>query len=146
MALDDPKTLVSTEWLAAHLNDPDLRILDASWYLPDMGRDGRAEYDAAHIPGARFFDIDEITDARSGLPHMAPPPEKFVTRMRAMGVGDELAHSSIRFGIGRSTTEEEVDYAADRIIETVVRLRDLSPLYEMALEGIDLATVSWTGH
>ena len=88
MALDDPKTLVSTEWLAAHLNDPDLRILDASWYLPDMGRDGRAEYDAAHIPGARFFDIDEITDARSGLPHMAPPPEKFVTRMRAMGVGD----------------------------------------------------------
>ena len=66
--------------------------------------------------------------------------------LRAMGVGDELAHSSIRFGIGRSTTEEEIDYAADRIIETVVRLRDLSPLYEMALEGIDLATVSWTGH
>ena len=66
--------------------------------------------------------------------------------LRAMGVGDELAHSSIRFGIGRSTTEEEIDYAADRIIETVVRLRELSPLYEMALEGIDLATVSWTGH
>jgi len=57
---DDPKTLVSTEWLAAHLKDPDLRVLDASWYLPDTGRDAKAEYQAAHIPGARFFDIDEI--------------------------------------------------------------------------------------
>ncbi|WP_413872820.1 3-mercaptopyruvate sulfurtransferase [Albidovulum sp.] len=88
MAEDDPKTLVSTDWLERHLKDPDLRLLDASLYLPDMGRDARAEYDAAHIPGARFFDIDEISDARSELPHMAPPPEKFVSRMRAMGVGD----------------------------------------------------------
>lgn len=85
---DDPKTLVSTDWLAAHLRDPDLRILDASWYLPDAGRDPRAEYAAAHIPGARFFDIDEISDQRSALPHMAPPTEKFMSRMRAMGVGD----------------------------------------------------------
>ena len=85
---DDPKSLVSTDWLAAHLKDPDLRILDASFYLPDMGRDARAEYDAAHIPGARFFDIDEISDHRSELPHMVPPAEKFVSRMRAMGVGD----------------------------------------------------------
>ncbi|WP_114965478.1 3-mercaptopyruvate sulfurtransferase [Alkalilacustris brevis] len=85
---DDPRTLVSTGWLAEHLSDPDLRVLDASWYLPDVGRDGRAEYDAAHIPGARFFDIDEISDLRSDLPHMAPPPEKFISRMRAMGVGD----------------------------------------------------------
>ena len=86
--MDDPKTLVSTGWLAAHLADPDLRVLDASWYLPDMGRDARAEYHAAHIPGARFFDIEEISDQRSSLPHMAPPPEKFISRMRAMGVGD----------------------------------------------------------
>lgn len=85
---DDPKTLVSTDWLAAHLKDPDLRILDASWYLPTANRNARAEYDAAHIPGARFFDIDEISDQRSSLPHMAPPPEKFISRMRAMGVGD----------------------------------------------------------
>ena len=85
---DDPKTLVSTYWLARHLWDPDLRILDASWYLPDGGRDPRSEYQAAHIPGARFFDIDEISDLRSSLPHMAPPPEKFVSRMRAMGIGD----------------------------------------------------------
>ncbi|WP_425098193.1 3-mercaptopyruvate sulfurtransferase [Tropicibacter sp. S64] len=86
--MDDPKTLVSTEWLAKHLKDPDLRILDASWYMPAMNRDPRAEYEAAHIPGARFFDIDEISDARSDLPHMAPPVEKFMSRMRAMGVGD----------------------------------------------------------
>ncbi|TNJ43012.1 3-mercaptopyruvate sulfurtransferase [Phaeobacter sp. B1627] len=86
--MDDPKTLVSTDWLAAHLKDPDLRILDASWYLPQMERDARAEYEAGHIPGARFFDIDEISDHRSDLPHMAPPVEKFMSRLRAMGVGD----------------------------------------------------------
>jgi thiosulfate/3-mercaptopyruvate sulfurtransferase len=87
-AKDDPKTLVSTDWLAAHLRDPDLRVLDASWYLPDTGRNAQAEYTAAHIPGARFFDIDAMSDHRSALPHMAPPPEKFISRMRAMGVGD----------------------------------------------------------
>ncbi len=85
---DDPTTLVSTDWLGRHLNDPDLRLLDASWHMPDAGRDARADYEAAHIPGARFFDIDEIADQRSELPHMAPPTEKFVSRMRAMGIGD----------------------------------------------------------
>ncbi|MEM6609191.1 MAG: 3-mercaptopyruvate sulfurtransferase [Pseudomonadota bacterium] len=88
MAADDPKTLVSTEWLDAHLNDPDLRVLDGSFYLPDAGRNARAEFEASHIPGARFFDIDEISDHRSSLPHMAPPTEKFMSRMRKMGVGD----------------------------------------------------------
>lgn len=85
---DDPKTLVSTDWLAQHLKDPDLRIIDASWHMPDTGRDAKAEYMAAHIPGARFFDIDDISDHRSDLPHMAPPVEKFISRMRAMGIGD----------------------------------------------------------
>ena len=88
MATDDPKTLVSTDWLGAHLKDPDLRILDGSWYLPGTDRDAKAEYDAAHIPGARFFDIDDISDSRSALPHMAPTTEKFMSRLRAMGVGD----------------------------------------------------------
>ncbi|MBT4873292.1 MAG: 3-mercaptopyruvate sulfurtransferase [Marinovum sp.] len=88
MAVEDPKTLVSTAWLAAHLKDPDLRVLDGSWYLPTMQRNARAEYEAAHIPGARFFDIDDISDHRSELPHMVPPVEKFLSRMRAMGVGD----------------------------------------------------------
>jgi len=86
--IDDPKTLVSTEWLADHLRDPDLRVIDASWYLPSMGRDAKAEYNEGHIPNARFFDLDEISDSRSSLPHMAPPPEKFMSRLRAMGVGD----------------------------------------------------------
>jgi len=84
----DPKTLVTTDWLAAHLKDPDLRILDASWYLPTEARNGAEEYRTEHIPGARFFDIDDNSDNRSELPHMAPPVEKFMSRMRAMGVGD----------------------------------------------------------
>ena len=85
---DDPRTLVSTAWLARRLEAPDLRVLDATWHMPGSDRDARAEYEAAHIPGARFFDIDEISDSRSDLPHMAPSPEKFMSRMRAMGVGD----------------------------------------------------------
>ncbi len=88
MPYSDPRILVSTDWLEAHLKDPDLRILDASWYLPADARDVAGEYAAEHIPGARFFDIDEIADLRSDLPHMAPPVEKFMSRMRAMGVGD----------------------------------------------------------
>jgi len=80
--------LVSTEWLARHLNAPDLRIVDASWYLPAMQRDGKAEYAKQHIPGAVFFDIDEISDTDSDLPHMLPSPEKFTSRMRRLGIGD----------------------------------------------------------
>jgi thiosulfate/3-mercaptopyruvate sulfurtransferase len=73
---DDPRTLVSTDWLAKHLRDPDLRVLDASWYLPAQNRDAKAEYAAAHIPGARFFDIDEISDQRSvAAPHGATARE-----------------------------------------------------------------------
>ncbi|MFZ5930510.1 MAG: 3-mercaptopyruvate sulfurtransferase [Pseudomonadota bacterium] len=88
MANDIPNTLVSTEWLAQHLNAPDVRVVDASWYLPDAGRDARAEYKAAHIPGAVFFDIDEISDTASPLPHMLPSQEKFASRMRKLGLGD----------------------------------------------------------
>ncbi|MBM3991510.1 MAG: IscS subfamily cysteine desulfurase [Planctomycetes bacterium] len=66
--------------------------------------------------------------------------------LRAMAVGEDLAHSSIRFGIGRSTTREEVDFAATQVIAAVKRLRELSPLYEMALEGIDPKTVNWQAH
>ncbi|WP_294606360.1 3-mercaptopyruvate sulfurtransferase [Roseovarius sp.] len=88
MAHDDPKTVVSTDWLASHLKDPDLRVLDGTMFMAAEGRDAKAEYDAAHIPGARFFDIDDISDSRSELPHMAPPVEKFMSKLRAMGVGD----------------------------------------------------------
>lgn len=66
--------------------------------------------------------------------------------LKAVGVGDDLAHSSIRFGLGRFSTEEEVDYALKKTIQTVKKLRELSPLYEMVKEGIDLHSVQWTGH
>jgi len=66
--------------------------------------------------------------------------------LRSMDVGDDLAHSSIRFGIGRFTTQEQIDYAANKVVEVVQRLRAMSPLYEMVQEGIDLNTVQWTGH
>ena len=66
--------------------------------------------------------------------------------LQSMEVGDELAHSSIRFGFGRMTTEAHIDFAADQVIEAVKKLRELSPLYEMVQEGIDLSTIAWTGH
>ena len=81
-------SLVSTEWLAAHLATPDLKVVDATWYLPTMQREARAEYAEAHIPGAVSFDIDDIADASSQLPHMLPDPVKFSSRVRKLGLGD----------------------------------------------------------
>jgi thiosulfate/3-mercaptopyruvate sulfurtransferase len=86
MTPDSP--LVSTEWLAKHLDAPDVRIADASWYLPDAKRDAKAEYRAAHIPRAVFFDIDDLSDESSSLPHMLPSAAKFGSRMRKLGLGD----------------------------------------------------------
>jgi thiosulfate/3-mercaptopyruvate sulfurtransferase len=80
--------LVSTEWLAQHLGAPDVRVIDASWYLPQAGRDAKAEYRAAHVPGAAFFDIDDLSDDKSELPHMLAPAPKFASRMRKLGLGD----------------------------------------------------------
>jgi len=83
-----PESLVDTAWLAKHLNDPDLRVADATYFLPNQGRNARAEYETQHIPGAVFFDIDEIADTGNPLPHMLPSPEKFASRMRKLGIGD----------------------------------------------------------
>ena len=80
--------VVSTEWLEAHLGSPDIAIIDASWHLPTAGRDARKEFLQTHILGAQFFDIDELSDTASSLPHMLPSPEKFSSRMRKMGIGD----------------------------------------------------------
>ena len=66
--------------------------------------------------------------------------------LRALGVGDELAHSSIRFGIGRFNTEEEIDYVADLLVKEVSRLREMSPLYEMVQNGIDITKIEWAAH
>lgn len=85
MLIDDPQALVSTGWLAAR---PETKLLDASWYMPAEKRDCRAEYLQCHIPGAQFFDIDDVADLTSPLPHMVPPVDKFVARVGAMGIGN----------------------------------------------------------
>jgi thiosulfate/3-mercaptopyruvate sulfurtransferase len=90
MAQSSSQWLVETDWLADHLNAPDLVVLDASLHLPTTGRDPKAEYLQAHIPGALFFDIEDISDDKNALPHMLPPPEKFASRMKKMGIGDGM--------------------------------------------------------
>jgi thiosulfate/3-mercaptopyruvate sulfurtransferase len=80
-------SLVSTGWLAQHLGEPDLVVVDASWHMPAAGRSGRDEYRAAHIPGARFLDIDEVSDRSHPAPHMLPSAVEFGAAMEALGVG-----------------------------------------------------------
>jgi thiosulfate/3-mercaptopyruvate sulfurtransferase len=80
--------VVTTEWLAKHLNEPDLRVLDGSWHMPHLKRDPRAEFEAAHIPGAAFFDIDAIADRTTSLPHMLPDAAAFGAAVGALGVGN----------------------------------------------------------
>ncbi|OCC01859.1 3-mercaptopyruvate sulfurtransferase [Labrys sp. WJW] len=91
--------LVSTAWLAAHLGDENLAVVDGSWHLPATNRNGHAEYLAAHIPGAVFFDIDKIVDASSGLPHMLPSPEVFSAAVGALGI-TENKHIVVYDGAG----------------------------------------------
>jgi thiosulfate/3-mercaptopyruvate sulfurtransferase len=81
---------VSTEWLASRLTDPDIVILDGSWFLPTANRKPYEEYLAGHIPGAVYFDIDEIADKSTGLPHMLPSPEVFAREVGALGVADGM--------------------------------------------------------
>jgi len=78
--------LVTTDWLAEHLGEPGLVVLDGSWHMPDAGRDAKAEYAQGHIPGAVFFDIDGISDHTTSLPHMLPAPADFATAVRRLGV------------------------------------------------------------
>ncbi|WP_353209608.1 3-mercaptopyruvate sulfurtransferase [Sphingorhabdus sp.] len=80
--------LVSTEWLAAEIGASDLRVVDATWFMPDAGRNAQAEYEGGHIPSAVFMDIEELADANSSLPNTLPPPEKFASRMQSLGLGD----------------------------------------------------------
>ena len=80
-------SLVSTEWLAQHLGEPDLVVVDSSWHMPASRRSGRHEYLAAHIPGARFLDIDEVSDRSHPAPHMLPGAEDFAAAMERLGIG-----------------------------------------------------------
>lgn len=83
---DDP--LVTAAWLAERLDAPDIRVLDCTMYLPGDPRDAKALFEERHIPGAAFFDINEIADTSSPLPHMLAAPEKFASRVKKMGIGD----------------------------------------------------------
>ena len=85
---ETPRDLVTTDWLAAHLGDPDLRVVDGSWHMPQAKRDPAKEFVEAHLPGAVFFDIDRIADTSSPLPHMLPSPEVFANAVGALGIGD----------------------------------------------------------
>ncbi len=85
-----PDPVVSCAWLAERLDAPDIRVIDATWFLPSDPRDARALYAERRIPGAVFFDIDEIADKDTDLPHMLPRPEKFSSRMRKLGIGDGM--------------------------------------------------------
>lgn len=82
-----PEPLVTTDWLAAHLGEPDLKVVDATFYLPHLKRDARAEFEQAHIPGAVFFDIDAVADHSIPLPHMLPGPAAFADAVGALGIG-----------------------------------------------------------
>ena len=88
MARED--IFVSTQWLAEHLDAPDVVVVDASWYLPAQGRDGVAEYAARRIPGAVHFNIDAIKDTSSPLPHMLPSADEFAKAVGALGIGDGM--------------------------------------------------------
>ena len=81
--------VVSSAWLAAHLGQPDLRVVDATWYMPAAKRDAHAEFRVAHVPGAVFFDIDQIADRGVPLPHMLPAPAPFEAAVGALGIGDD---------------------------------------------------------
>ncbi|MDX2193256.1 MAG: 3-mercaptopyruvate sulfurtransferase [Gemmatimonadales bacterium] len=91
--------LVPPAWLAARLDDPAVVVLDGSWYLPQMGRDARAEFRAGHVPGARFVDLEAVSDAASPLPHMLPPPDVLGRVLGAAGVTPQ-AHVVVYDGSG----------------------------------------------
>ena len=84
-----PEALVSTDWLATHLGDAGIRIVDSSFKLPGITPTAREDYDRGHIPGAVFFDIDDIAEPGTSLPHMVPSPELFARKMEALGIGDD---------------------------------------------------------
>ncbi len=81
---------VSTDWLAAHLSDPGLVVLDGSWHMPNASRNAQAEYLAGHIPGAVFFDIDGVADTTTNLPHMLPAPNDFARMVGALGISETM--------------------------------------------------------
>jgi thiosulfate/3-mercaptopyruvate sulfurtransferase len=85
----NPDALVETAWLAEHLDDPHVKILDASYHLPGTGRDAETEFSQRHIPGAMLFDIEDVSDRNNSLPHMLPSAEQFGAQMGTLGIGND---------------------------------------------------------
>jgi len=112
---------------------------------PTFRHPGNLNVSFAYVEGeSLIMGMNEIAVSSGSACTSASLEPSYV--LRALGVGDDLAHSSIRFGIGRFTNQEEIDYAIKRVVETVARLRDMSPLYELAKEGIDPKSINWTAH
>ena len=121
--------------------------------IPDAVINGDTEHRLPHLANVSFpyvegesliMGIKEVAVSSGSACTSASLEPSYV--LKGLGLGDELAHSSIRFSMGRFTTEAEVDFAADRVIHEVTRLREMSPLWEMVQEGIDLSQVKWTAH
>jgi thiosulfate/3-mercaptopyruvate sulfurtransferase len=89
MTPEAPEVLVSTEWLAEHLADPAIKILDCTWHHPSTNLDGRTQYRGRHLPGSVHFDIDQIADRSTSLPHMLPTPEDFAKKVGLLGIGND---------------------------------------------------------
>ena len=143
MATEVPKLRALRDRLEA-------RLLKA---LPDAVRNGDPDARLPHLANLSFpyvegesliMGIKELAVSSGSACTSASLEPSYV--LKSLGLGDELAHSSIRFSLGRFTTEQEVDYAADRVIAEVVRLREMSPLWEMVQDGVDLSQVKWTHH
>jgi cysteine desulfurase len=113
---------------------------DDPWRLP-----GNLNVSFAFVEGeAMIMAIKDVAVSSGSACTSASLEPSYV--LRALGVEGELAHSSIRFGIGKFNTEEEVDYVGDLVVQQVIRLREMSPLYEMHKEGIDISSIQWTAH
>ena len=91
-----PEALVSTEWLAGHLDDPRVRVVDSSFKLPGITPTAKEDYDRGHIPGAVFFDIDDIAEPGTSLPHMIPSPDLFARKMEGLGNAASSGRPSAR--------------------------------------------------
>src|SRR5208282_4609157 len=145
IAMEDmPQESCRMAGLRNRLRDRIMNRLDESYINGSMEHrlPGNLNISFAYVEGeSLLMGINDIAVSSGSACTSATLEPSYV--LKALGTGDDLAHSSIRFGIGRFNTEAEVDYVADRVVETVVRLRELSPLYEMAKEGVDLKSVKW---
>jgi cysteine desulfurase len=141
---DMPQEAAQMMALRERLRDRIMSRLDETYINGSMEHrlPGNLNISFAYVEGeSLLMGINDIAVSSGSACTSATLEPSYV--LKALGAGDDLAHSSIRFGLGRFNTQAEVDYVADRLVETVSRLRELSPLYEMAKEGIDLKTVKW---